>query len=74
MSSSDIAFLDATAQAELVRTKQVSAAELVDGEGFAWWGERSGLEVRRKAIQSFRLRLHSGLQQRGNPFMARGPS
>ena len=29
--SSDIAFLDATAQAELVRTKQVSPAELVDG-------------------------------------------
>ena len=29
--SSDIAFLDATAQAELVRTKQVSPVELVDG-------------------------------------------
>jgi amidase len=29
--SSDIAFLDATAQAELVRTEQVSPAELVDG-------------------------------------------
>jgi amidase len=29
--SSDIAFLDATAQADLVRTKQASPAELVDG-------------------------------------------
>ena len=38
-----------------------------DGEGFAWFDEAL-LGLRRKAIWSLRLRLHSGLRQRGGAF------